>query len=41
MTTVFIFSVGLHRFEKSSSIKINMNMTQNFDMLHSDMDKIK
>ena len=35
--TVFICSVGIYRCEKSSSIKINMIMTQNFDMLHSDM----
>ena len=37
METVFICSVGIYRCEKSSSIKININMTQNFDMLHSDM----
>ena len=37
METVFIYSVGIYRCEKSSSIKIIMNMTQNFDMLHSDM----
>ena len=35
--TVFICSVGIYRCEKSSSIKINMNMTQNCNMLHSDM----
>ena len=35
--TVFICSVGIYRCEKSSSVKINMHMTQNFDMLHSDM----
>ena len=34
MEKVFICSVGIYRCEKSSSIKINMNMTQNFDMLH-------
>ena len=37
LETVFICSVGIYRCEKSSSIKINMNLTQNFDMLHSDM----
>ena len=37
METVFIFSVGIYRSEKSSSIKINMSMTQNFSMLHSDI----
>ena len=35
--TVFICSVGIDRCEKSSSIKINMNMTQHYDMLHSDI----
>ena len=37
METVFICSVGIYRSEKSSSIKINMSMTQNFSMLHSDI----
>ena len=37
METVVICSVGIYRCEKSSSIKINMNLTQDFDMLHSDM----
>ena len=37
METAFICSVGLFRCEKSSSIKINKNMTQNFDMLHGDV----
>ena len=37
METVFICSVVIYRCEKSSSIKINMNLTQNFDMPHSDM----
>ena len=35
--TVFICSVGIYSCEKSSSIKINMNITPNFDMLHSEM----
>ena len=35
--TVFICSVGIYRCEKLSSIKIDMNLTHNFDMLHSDM----
>ena len=35
METVFICSVGIYRCEKSASVK--KNMTQNFDMLHSDM----
>ena len=37
METVFICSVGIYRCEKSTSVKINMNMTQNLYMLHSDM----
>ena len=37
METFFICSAGIYKCEKSSSIKNNMNMTQNVDMLHSDM----
>ena len=40
METVFICSVGIYRprCEKSSSVNmVKINMTQNFDMLHSDM----
>ena len=34
MEIVFICSVGIYRCEKSSSIKSNINMTHNFDMLY-------
>ena len=37
METLFICSVGIYRCEKSSSSKINMNMTHHFDKLHSDI----
>ena len=36
METVYICSVGIYGCEESSAIKINMNMTHNFDILHSD-----
>ena len=37
METIFICSVGIYRCEKSSLNKINMKLTQDFYMQHSDM----
>ena len=35
METIFWGSTGIFRCEKLSIIKINMNLAQNFDMLHN------
>ena len=37
METVFLGSTEIYRCEKLSSIKTNMNLTQNFEMLQNDI----